>query len=59
MNVPNDARKYTYMRIINAKAHLTAAARPTDALARGGHGAGGVELVVANGAVVRSLNRLS
>jgi hypothetical protein len=59
MNVPNDARKYTYMRIITAESHVTAATRPTDALERGSHGAGGVELVVADGAVVRSLNRLS
>jgi hypothetical protein len=59
MNVPNDARKYTYMRIITAEAHLTAAARRTNALARGCHGAGVFELVVADGAVVRSLNRLS
>jgi hypothetical protein len=59
MNAPNDARKYTYMRIITAEAHLTAAARRTNALARGSHDAGGVELVLVDGAEVRSLNRLS
>jgi hypothetical protein len=59
MNVPNDARKYTYRRIINPGAHLTAAARRTNALARGSHGAGVFELVVVDDAVARSLNRLS